>query len=200
MAEELRPFSPITTSANCSPTRASPRASRIPISWSTPAAAISSSRSTRSAWRPRTCRSSWLMEHLHARGITCPQPVKTRRGEVLGRIAGRPAAIITFLDGMWIRRPSPAHCAARRRGAREAASGGLDFAMRRANALSVAGWRPLFDLRRARRRGAARPLERSSRPSCRISKRAGRATCRTASSTPICFPTTCSSSATSCPG
>src|SRR5207249_10705706 len=43
-----------------------------------------------------------LMEHLASRGITCPQPVKTRSGEVLGTIAGRPAAIISFLDGMWI--------------------------------------------------------------------------------------------------
>ena len=32
-----------------------------------------------------------LMEHLHARGITCPQPVKNKRGGVLGRLAGRPA-------------------------------------------------------------------------------------------------------------
>src|SRR5262247_4653588 len=47
-----------------------------------------------------------LMEHLAARGLTCPQPVKTRGGETLGRLAGRPAAIVTFLDGMWIRRPS----------------------------------------------------------------------------------------------
>src|SRR6195256_6789316 len=53
-----------------------------------------------------------LMEHLHARGITCPQPVKNRMGEVLGQVAGRPAAVITFLDGMWIRRPSSGHCAA----------------------------------------------------------------------------------------
>jgi len=30
-----------------------------------------------------------LMEHLHARGITCPQPVKNKRGEVLGQVAGQ---------------------------------------------------------------------------------------------------------------
>src|SRR2546422_10169437 len=48
-----------------------------------------------------------LMEHLHARGISCPQPVKNKRGEVLGQIAGRPAAMITLLDGMWIQPPSP---------------------------------------------------------------------------------------------
>ena len=52
------------------------------------------------------------MEHLAGRGLTCPQPVKNRRGEVLGTLAGRPAAIVTFLDGMWIRRPSASHCAA----------------------------------------------------------------------------------------
>src|SRR5262245_61887070 len=53
-----------------------------------------------------------LMEHLAARGITCPQPVKNRNGDMLGTVAGRPAAIITFLEGMWIRRPSANHCAA----------------------------------------------------------------------------------------
>ena len=53
-----------------------------------------------------------LMEHLADRGITCPQPVKNRNGGMLGRLAGRPAAIVTFLDGLWIRRPSASHCAA----------------------------------------------------------------------------------------
>src|SRR6202008_571091 len=85
-----------------------------------------------------------LMEHLHARGITCPQPVKTKRGEVLGRIAGRPAAMITFLDGMWIRRPSPTHCAALGAALAKLHLAGLDFKGSRANALSVAGWRALY--------------------------------------------------------
>src|SRR6202050_864994 len=53
-----------------------------------------------------------LMEHLASRGITCPQPVKNRQDKVLGKLAGRPAAIVTFLDGLWIRRPTAAHCAA----------------------------------------------------------------------------------------
>ena len=35
------------------------------------------------------------MEHLAARGLTCPQPVKNRTGDMLGWIAGRPAAIVT---------------------------------------------------------------------------------------------------------
>src|SRR5262245_53968633 len=42
-----------------------------------------------------------LMEHLAARGINCPMPVKRKDGEALGELAGRPAAMVTFLDGMW---------------------------------------------------------------------------------------------------
>ena len=51
-------FSAVTRSASCSPTRASPRAWRIRISWCTPAPAISFSRCTRSASPRTTCRSS----------------------------------------------------------------------------------------------------------------------------------------------
>jgi homoserine kinase type II len=85
-----------------------------------------------------------LMEHLHARGITCPQPVKNKRGEVLGQVAGRPAALITFLDGMWIRRPSAGHCAALGEALAKLHLAGLDFGQSRANTLSVDGWRTLY--------------------------------------------------------
>ncbi|HEV3184635.1 MAG TPA: homoserine kinase [Xanthobacteraceae bacterium] len=85
-----------------------------------------------------------LMEHLAARGLTCPQPVKNRDGKVLGRLAGRPAAVVTFLDGMWIRRPNAGHCAALGEALAQLHLAGADFALKRANALSVAGWRPLL--------------------------------------------------------
>ena len=94
-----------------------------------------------------------LMEHLAARGLTCPQPVKTRAGETLGRLAGRPAAIVTFLDGMWIRRPSATHCAGLGRALAELHLAGADFKMTRANALSVAGWQSLFASGRSRADG-----------------------------------------------
>src|SRR6478609_2810476 len=84
-----------------------------------------------------------LMEHLAARGLNCPQPVKTKSGVLLGFVAGRPAAIVTFLDGMWIRRPSPAHCGAVGAALASLHLAGADFAMKRRNALSVDGWRPL---------------------------------------------------------
>ena len=121
-----------------------------------------------------------LMEHLAARGITCPQPVKNSKGEVLGKLAGRPAAIVTFLDGMWIRRPTPAHCAALGEALAKLHLAGLDFP-RQARQCAV-GRRlaaALRELRRAGERGAAGPC-RCSPPSCPISRRRGRATCRRA--------------------
>src|SRR5215510_491452 len=86
-----------------------------------------------------------LMEHLAARGITCPQPVKNRHGGVLGKIASRPAALVTFLDGLWIRRPSPNHCAAVGDALARLHLAGADFRPRRSNALSIENWRPLYE-------------------------------------------------------
>jgi homoserine kinase type II len=91
-----------------------------------------------------------LMEHLASRGITCPQPVKNRAGVALGTLAGKPAAIITFLEGMWIRRPSARHCAALGEALAKLHRAGADFPQMRANSLSVAGWRPLYELIRPR--------------------------------------------------
>ena len=86
-----------------------------------------------------------LMEHLAARGITCPQPVKNRVGGLLGRLAGRPAAIVTFLEGLWIRRPSPVHCAAVGEALAHLHLAGADFAMKRPNALGIESWRALYE-------------------------------------------------------
>ncbi len=94
-----------------------------------------------------------LMEHLAARGLTCPQPVKNRKGETLGRLAGRPAAIVTFLDGMWIRRPTATHCAGLGHALAELHLAGADFGMKRANALSVQGWRALYETAKTRADG-----------------------------------------------
>ncbi|GGE34721.1 homoserine kinase [Agaricicola taiwanensis] len=86
-----------------------------------------------------------LMEHLAARGITCPLPVKNTAGEALGTLCGRPAAIITFLEGMWTRRPQVVHCAELGRALAGFHAAGQDFPLKRANALSVSGWRPLAE-------------------------------------------------------
>lgn len=85
-----------------------------------------------------------LMRHLAARGISCPQPVAARSGAMLGELAGRPAAIISFLDGMWVRRPKRTHCAALGEALARFHLAGADFSGRRRNTLSVDSWRPLL--------------------------------------------------------
>jgi homoserine kinase type II len=85
-----------------------------------------------------------LMEHLADRGIPCPTPVHGRDGRALRTLANRSAAIVTFLTGMWPRRPTVAHCAALGEATARMHLAGADFPMTRANDLSVVGWRPLF--------------------------------------------------------
>lgn len=91
-----------------------------------------------------------LMEHLAGRGIGCPLPVRARSGEALGTLAGRPAAIVTFLEGQWVRRPTARHCALLGEALARMHLAGRDFATPRPNALSMSAWRPLFERSRAR--------------------------------------------------
>lgn len=86
-----------------------------------------------------------LMEHLYERGINCPLPVHNRAGNALGSLANRPAAIFTFLQGMWVRRPRPDHCAMVGTAMARLHLAGEGFGLSRRNALSVEGWRPLFE-------------------------------------------------------
>jgi len=87
-----------------------------------------------------------LMAHLAERGVRCPQPARNRKGEVYSELAGRPTAIINFLEGVWPRRPNAAHCTGVGEALAKMHLAGRDFPMFRKNPLSVEGWRPLFDL------------------------------------------------------
>jgi homoserine kinase type II len=87
-----------------------------------------------------------LMEHLAARGVSCPPPVRDLEGRNVKELAGRPAALVTFLEGFWVRRPKPSHCAAVGRALAQLHMGGEGFALKRANALGLSGWRPLYEL------------------------------------------------------
>lgn len=91
-----------------------------------------------------------LMEHLASRGIACPTPVHARDGTVLRKLAGRPAAVVTFLEGLWPRRIHPFHCQELGKHLARLHLAGRDFELRRPNDLSVAGWRQLHDSCQAR--------------------------------------------------
>jgi homoserine kinase type II len=84
-----------------------------------------------------------LMEHLSQAGLT-PTPVRDSKGRLLRELAGKPAALVTFLEGVWLRRPQPRHCGALGRAMAELHRAGLTFPLRRGNALGLAGWRPLY--------------------------------------------------------
>lgn len=86
-----------------------------------------------------------LTEHLSQRGVPCPVPVRANDGDMLCSLSGRPAAIMTFLNGMWPKRTDNHHCAELGRAMAEMHLAGADFKLTRPNALSVEGWRPLLD-------------------------------------------------------
>ena len=91
-----------------------------------------------------------LMQHLADHGLSCPLPVDRKDGALLGELAGRPAALISFLEGMWLRKPQAHHCREVGEALARMHLAGEGFEIRRENALSVSGWRPLWDKSEAR--------------------------------------------------
>lgn len=86
-----------------------------------------------------------LMQHLARQGIPCPTPIQARDGKALRTLCGRPAAIVTFLEGLWPRRVQPFHCAGLGEALARLHVAGAGFSMFRRNDLSIDAWRPLFD-------------------------------------------------------
>jgi homoserine kinase type II len=91
-----------------------------------------------------------LMDHLAKRGVVCPLPVHRKDGEIIGELAGRAAALITFLEGMWMRRPTAAQCREVGKALASMHLAGADFPLTRPNALQIDGWRKLWDGARPR--------------------------------------------------
>lgn len=91
-----------------------------------------------------------LKRHLHRKGIACPLPIEQKSGECLGRLCGRPATIVSFLEGQSISDTTEDHC--RQVGhtlARLHLAAG-DFNGQRTNGLGLQAWRPLFEKSRRR--------------------------------------------------
>ncbi len=86
-----------------------------------------------------------LLDHLSARDIPCPPPIHGRDGAALRRLAGKPAAIVTFLRGVWPKRPRAEHCAEVGAALARMHLAGLDFPHIRHNALAIDGWQQLLE-------------------------------------------------------
>ncbi len=141
-----------------------------------------------------------LMRHLAARGISCPQPIAARSGAMLGELAGRPAAIISFLDGMWVRRPKREHCAELGEALARFHLAGADFAGQRPNTLSVDSWRPLLGASLDQADTVVPGLAAELTAELDHLESRWPTVFPPASSTRISSPTTSSSSASACPG
>jgi homoserine kinase type II len=86
-----------------------------------------------------------LMKHLSRGGISCPTPLHDRKGDTLVALNDRPAALVSFLNGAWIRQPEARHCAAVGEALARLHLVGQSFGMQRKNNLGLVGWRPLYE-------------------------------------------------------
>ena len=82
----------------------------------------------------------WLAEHDYP----CATPIADRAGEILKRVRGKPAAIVAFMPGLSVRRPTAAHCREAGEGLARLHLAARGFALNRANDLGQAAWAPMF--------------------------------------------------------
>ncbi len=85
-----------------------------------------------------------LMDHLAGQGFPCPKPVLNLNGQALGRLEGRAAALVTFLDGVDTSSPSIDQCRKAGAGMARMHASADGMSLTRANALSPSGWPPLL--------------------------------------------------------
>ena len=86
-----------------------------------------------------------LLRWITERRFPSATPIADREGRLLKTVRGKPCAVVSFLSGLAVRRPSAAHC-------REAGAGlallhlaAENFPRARANDLGQAAWAPMFD-------------------------------------------------------
>ena len=85
-----------------------------------------------------------LTEHLAQKGIICPSPIHDNEGQILQMVAGKPAAIVSFLDGVSHKVPNAVQCRALGETLARMHLASADFEMSRQNALGPQGWQPLL--------------------------------------------------------
>jgi homoserine kinase type II len=90
-----------------------------------------------------------MMGHLARKNFPAPLPVAAKDGDVIRKLRGKSAVIITFLTGMSPRRPSLAQCRSLGAGLARFHAALADFPMQRANTLSIDAWPKLYAGREA---------------------------------------------------
>jgi homoserine kinase type II len=80
------------------------------------------------------------MRHLAERGVSVPAPVANAQGEILHTLHGKPASIVTKLEGTSHLAPRPVHCAAVGAMLARMHLAGQDFALRQPNLRGLDWW------------------------------------------------------------
>ncbi|WP_321488511.1 homoserine kinase [uncultured Hyphomonas sp.] len=85
-----------------------------------------------------------LKQHLAAKGYPCPSPIAARDGTALRTLEGRPALVVSFLEGLSPRKPNVTQCRELGAGMARMHLALADFTMERANSLGPAAWPRLW--------------------------------------------------------
>ncbi len=86
-----------------------------------------------------------FMDHLAEKGVNCPLPIHGKDGNALRELCGRPAAMISFLEGMSPKKIQPFHCLELGKALAEFHQAGEDYTLSRENSLACKDWRPLLE-------------------------------------------------------
>lgn len=81
-----------------------------------------------------------LMQHLAKQGVPCPLPIMGADKQVVHEIAGKPAAMVSFLNGKSVGRISPEHCREVGKHLAKMHIASTGFSIERPNALSIKAW------------------------------------------------------------
>lgn len=87
-----------------------------------------------------------LMHHLARHGVRVASPIPDREGAILGTLCGKPASLVTKLDGNWQERPTPLHCARVGEMMARMHLAGKDYALYQPNLRGLAWWRETMPL------------------------------------------------------
>lgn len=86
-----------------------------------------------------------LMQHLATHGIECPGPIARTDGALYGEVAGKTAALVSFLEGKSRTRIEAVHAGEVGAALAKLHRAGENFAGQRTNALSLSGWQAIAE-------------------------------------------------------
>ncbi|AIY39955.1 Homoserine kinase [Collimonas arenae] len=82
-----------------------------------------------------------LMRHLAQRGVLVPAPIANQQDQIINPLHGKPAAIVTKLEGDCQMAPAPVHCAAVGAMLAKMHLAAQDFSIRQPNLRGLPWWR-----------------------------------------------------------